>query len=118
MTCPICKKGDARRSRRQNAADYILGIFGVYPWRCYRCQGRFHSRLMPLGDALRIHCPICGNPDLKRISAEHVTTPLAFVWRFLRVPAYRCEPCRHKYFSVRPRRVNKRTEVEQLTSGA
>jgi C4-type Zn-finger protein len=70
---------------------------------------------MPLGDSLRVHCPICGNQELKRIAAEHVTAPLSFLWRALRVPAYRCEPCRYKYFSIRPRRAE-RTEVPQLTS--
>jgi len=74
--------------------------------------------MVPLGDTLRAHCPVCGNQVVKRISAEHVATPLAFVWRVLGVPAYRCQPCRYKYFSLRlrPRREEKRSEVEQLTS--
>jgi hypothetical protein len=115
MLCPICKGKDARRSHRQFAADYLFSFFGVYPWRCSDCHGRFHARMMPLGDSLRAHCPICGNLELKRISAEYVATPLSFLWRFLRVPAYRCEPCRYKYFSVRPRRAE-RSELRQLTS--
>jgi len=72
--------------------------------------------MVPLGVMLRAHCPVCGNRDVKRISAEHVSTPLSLVWRMLGVPAYRCEPCRYKYFSFRPRREDKRSEVEQLTS--
>jgi hypothetical protein len=31
-----------------------------------------------------------------------VDTATAFVWRLLRVPAFRCEPCRYKYFSILP----------------
>lgn len=104
MTCPVCKSIDARRSRRHSLADHFLGLLGVYPWRCRKCEARFYARLMPLGDSLHAHCPICGNPDLKRISPEHVKTAFSFAWRFLHVPAYRCDPCRHKYFSMRPHR--------------
>lgn len=104
MICPICKSDSARRSRRHTATDYVLSVVGVYPWRCRECRGRFFARLMPLSDSLHAHCPICGNQDLKRISPEFVTSPLSFAGRLLRIPAYRCEPCRHKYFSVRPMR--------------
>jgi DNA-directed RNA polymerase subunit RPC12/RpoP len=99
-------------------------MFGVYPWRCHHCHARFHGRLVPLTDRLKAHCPICGNQELKRISGDYVTTPFSFVWRKLGVPAYRCEPCRHKYFSIRPRNAHvhshahgeKHSEVGQLTS--
>jgi hypothetical protein len=57
---------------------------------------------MTLSDSLHAHCPLCGNIELKRISPEHVDTPLGFLWGLLRIPAYRCEPCRYKYFSIRP----------------
>jgi len=57
---------------------------------------------MPLSDTFHAHCPICGNLELKRISPEHVNSPLRFLWRLLRVPAFRCEPCRYKYFSILP----------------
>jgi len=59
---------------------------------------------MPLSDSLCAHCPICGNQELKRISPEYVDSPLSFMGRLLHIPAYRCEPCRHKYFSIRPHR--------------
>jgi hypothetical protein len=70
---------------------------------------------MPISDSLRAHCPICGNRELRRISPEHVDAPLGFVWRILRVPAYRCDPCRHKYFSLRPQR-NPETAAQELSS--
>jgi C4-type Zn-finger protein len=113
MNCPVCKGKDARRSRRQNAADYILGVMGVYPWRCRDCRARFYARLMPLSDSLHAHCPICGNIDLKRISPEHVDTPFGFLWGAIRIPAYRCEPCRYKYFSILPARS---TELAEASS--
>ena len=104
MVCPTCKSKDTRRSRRQYAIDYFYSAFGIYPWRCRKCETRYHARLMSVSDLLHAHCPICGNPVLKRISGEHVNGPFAFLWRLLSIPAYRCEPCRHKYFSLKPYR--------------
>jgi C4-type Zn-finger protein len=115
MNCPVCKHKDVRRSRRHSAVDYALSLLGIYPWRCFECEARFYSRPMPLGESLRAHCPRCGNPDLKRISSEYVASPFSFLWRFLRIPAFRCEPCRHKYFSIRPYRSRPR-ELGQLSS--
>jgi hypothetical protein len=57
---------------------------------------------MPLSDSMHAHCPICGNLELKRIASNLVDSPMSFLWGWLRVPAYRCEPCRHKYFSLLP----------------
>lgn len=102
MICPICKQEGVRRSRRQSGGDFILGLVGIYPWRCRSCSGRFHARLMSLSESLRAHCPICGNHDLKRIGGEHVDGSTAFLWRMLHIPALRCEPCRYKYFSILP----------------
>jgi len=104
MTCPTCKSNNGRRSRRRSAADYLFSFVGLYPWRCEDCYSRFYARLMPLSESLRAHCPICGNQELKRISPEYVNSTFSFLGRFLRIPAYRCEPCRHKYFSILPRR--------------
>jgi C4-type Zn-finger protein len=104
MTCPICKQGEARRSRRQTISDYVLSALGLLPWRCRQCNLRFYARLMPLSDSFHAHCPICGNLELKRISGDYVGGPLAFAWRILQIPAFRCEPCRYKYFSLLPLR--------------
>jgi hypothetical protein len=57
---------------------------------------------VPLRNLYYAHCGICGNLELQRISAEYVTGMAALIGRVLRVPALRCEPCRHKFFSVRP----------------
>jgi C4-type Zn-finger protein len=115
MNCPVCKSKEARRSRRQYTADYVFSAFGVYPWRCRKCETRFYARLMTLSNSLHAHCPLCGNHELKRISAEHVSSRLAFLGRWLSIPAYRCEPCRHKYFSVLPQRTRQR-EVAHVSS--
>lgn len=51
------------------------------------------------------HCPKCGNFDLKHIARERVKKgSLLFLKRMLVFPAYRCEPCREKFFSVLPYR--------------
>jgi len=70
---------------------------------------------MSLSEGLHAHCPICGNQELKRIAPEHVGALLGGVWAALRVPAYRCEPCRHKYFSILPYR-NVRAEEMAMRS--
>jgi hypothetical protein len=49
------------------------------------------------------HCPRCGNMRLGRVSRERAGYGLGqVVAKLLRIPAYRCEPCRLKFFSVRP----------------
>jgi hypothetical protein len=57
---------------------------------------------MPVAARLSAHCSICGNYDLKRIAPEHVNGLGAPLWRLLRFPAFRCIPCRNKFFSIRP----------------
>jgi C4-type Zn-finger protein len=113
MTCPLCHQDSARRSRRHSITDYLLSAAGVYPWRCQGCNARFYARLMPLSHSLRAHCPVCGNLALKRISADYVDSLSGPLWRFLRIPAFRCEPCRYKYFSILPmyREANKEAEA-------
>jgi len=77
-------------------------VVGCIPWRCSRCTTRFRSRATPFANLLSAHCSICGNIDVKRISpdlAEGLTAPL---WRTLGVPAFRCIPCRHKFFTLLP----------------
>jgi uncharacterized protein with PIN domain len=49
------------------------------------------------------HCPRCGNFDLEHIARDRVQDGvLLFLQRFLGFPAYRCDPCRQKFFSLRP----------------
>jgi hypothetical protein len=44
---------------------------------------------------------MCGNMDLPRISSEHGMGTLAWMFRLLRAPAYRCAACRNRFFSFR-----------------
>jgi hypothetical protein len=39
--------------------------------------------------------------DLQRISSEHGMGMLSWIFRLLGVPAYRCAPCRNRFFSFR-----------------
>lgn len=49
------------------------------------------------------HCPRCGNFDLEHISRDRVERgALNALERFLGFPAYRCDPCRQKFFSLLP----------------
>jgi DNA-directed RNA polymerase subunit RPC12/RpoP len=72
------------------------------PWRCSHCGNRFRSRTSPFSHLLSAHCAICGNLELKRIAPEHANTFGAPLWRLLGVPAFRCIPCRNKFFTLLP----------------
>jgi hypothetical protein len=50
------------------------------------------------------HCRRCGNLDLQRVSRDHVDGWWAWLGRMAQVPAYRCAPCRLRFFSVLPNR--------------
>jgi hypothetical protein len=63
---------------------------------------RFRARHIAWRKLYYAHCGICGNLELQRISGEYVPGMAAIIGRMLRMPALRCEPCRYKFFSVRP----------------
>lgn len=44
---------------------------------------------------------MCGNLDVQRISSEHGMGMLSWIYRLFRFPAYRCAPCRNRFFSFR-----------------
>lgn len=102
MSCPACRSEKIRRSRRRSALDFLFGITWLLPWRCQTCEMRFYARTFPIQDLFYAHCPTCSNFQLKRISPEHVEGLLSPLGRTLGLPALRCEPCRQKFFSIRP----------------
>jgi hypothetical protein len=102
MNCPVCQSELIRRSRRRSPLDYLFSVASVVPWRCMSCEARFHARAIPIRHLFYAHCSLCGNLDLQRIARDHVPGMASSLWRFLRLPALRCEPCRHKFFSLRP----------------
>jgi putative component of membrane protein insertase Oxa1/YidC/SpoIIIJ protein YidD len=66
---------------------------------------RFFGRRVAVAFAGYAHCPRCGNFALDRISKERVEKgTLVFLKRLLRFPAYRCDPCRERFFSSLPYR--------------
>jgi hypothetical protein len=102
ITCPTCRSVKIRRSKRRTLMDYLLSSAGILPWRCESCELRFQSRPVPFRFSLYAHCSYCGNADLQRISPEHVPGWTAFFGRITGLPSLRCDPCRHKFFSMRP----------------
>jgi DNA-directed RNA polymerase subunit RPC12/RpoP len=74
----------------------------MVPWRCTQCEARFHARSLALRNVRYARCGICGNLELQKISAEYVPGALSLVAQMLGLPALRCDPCRHKFFSLRP----------------
>jgi hypothetical protein len=63
---------------------------------------RFYAWKVPAMYARYAHCPKCGNFDLQRISRERVDGGKA-LWlrRWMGISAYRCDPCRERFFSIR-----------------
>lgn len=101
MLCPHCKGAVCRRSRRRGNRDRIAGVAGLLPWRCQTCQTRFLARTVAVAHAGLVHCPKCGNLDLEHCGRDRVFGGWSKVQRFLRFPAYRCDACRERFFSLR-----------------
>lgn len=103
MICPQCRSAECFRSHRSGLTDFLFTLAGCRPWRCKACEIRFYARRVALSYIHLAHCPKCGNFDLDRISRERVEEgTLLFAKRPLRFPAYRCDPCRERFFSIRP----------------
>jgi hypothetical protein len=79
-----------------------MSVAGLVPWRCEVCELRFYARAFPLQHHYYAHCRRCGNLDLKRIAPEFVPGSMAWAGKLLHLPAMRCEPCRNKFFTLRP----------------
>lgn len=101
MICPQCHSARCRRSRRRTVADYVIGVFGLRPWRCRSCETRFYARLAPAKFWRFAHCPRCGNLYLERIGRERVHGAMQSLLVSLGLNAYRCDPCRHRFVSMR-----------------
>ncbi len=77
-------------------------MLGLRPWRCRTCGIRFYAWRVPVRYAFYVHCPRCGNLDLQRVSRDRVVEDFfAPLKRVMRIPAYRCDPCRLRFFSIR-----------------
>jgi hypothetical protein len=105
MICPQCRSADCFRSRREGLLDVFCSAIGVKPWRCHTCDFRFYASRVALVFERYAHCPRCGNFDLDAISRDRVDRGgLLFFQRLMGFPAYRCDPCRNRFFSLRPAR--------------
>ena len=76
---------------------------------------RFYAWTVALPFARYAHCPRCGNFNLEHVARERVEQgTLVTLKRLLSFPAYRCDPCRQRFFSLLPyRRI-----VPSMISGA
>src|SRR5271156_1355750 len=103
MICPQCRSGDCLRSRRGGIADFLATWILLRPWRCLACDVRFYAWRVAVAFSRFVHCPRCGNFDLDLIARDRVDEgTLVLAKRVLKFPAYRCDPCRQKFFSARP----------------
>lgn len=105
MICPRCYSERCHRSKRRSLRDYLIGLTGLRPWRCSSCDLRFFAGSVAVAFAFTAaHCRLCGNFAVERISRKYVFGWMAWLFRLARLPAYRCPPCRHHFFSMLPRR--------------
>ncbi len=81
--------------------DYLVGATRLRPWRCRACYMRFYAWAAPVEYVWYVHCDLCGNMDVQRISNEYGMGMFAWLFRLMRFPAYRCPPCRYRFFSIR-----------------
>jgi transposase-like protein len=103
MICPRCRSGNALRSHRGGISDFFATLVRLRPWRCQACELRFYAWTVALSFVHFAHCPRCGNFDLERIARDRVERgALLTLRRFLGFPAYRCDPCRLRFFSLLP----------------
>src|ERR1700722_8498675 len=103
MICPQCRSADCYRSHRGGLADFLCTLAGARPWRCHTCDYRFYGWTVAVSLSYWAHCPRCGNFALDSISRDRVEKGnLLAVKRFLRLTAYRCDPCRERFFTARP----------------
>src|SRR5579871_3593279 len=103
MICPQCRSVDCHRSRRAGVVDFLWRLVGMRAWKCQTCEKRFHARRVATSFVTYAHCPRCGNFDLEQISGDRVEEgTLITLKRFLNFAAYRCDPCRQRFFSVLP----------------
>ena len=101
MICPQCRSADCFRSHRSGTVDFFFTLLNLKPWRCHTCDHRFHGTRVAVTFARYAHCPSCGNFDLEHISRERVEDgTMISIKRLLGFPAYRCDPCRQRFFSV------------------
>ena len=110
--CPQCGNAQVRRSRRRTVPDFLLGLFGLRPYRCDECDHRYHTRGRTRRPRSRwAQCPRCGFTGVNPI-ARHKVPP---TWgdlprRILFFSAYRCPECRKRFFDYRSHQP-KETEI-------
>jgi len=102
MICPSCGDESCLRSHRRGIGDWLVTVAALRPWRCMKCKSRFYGRTAAVAFFRHPRCPRCGNLELRRIAKQWVEEgKFRLVFRMLNVPAYRCDPCRHRFFSFR-----------------
>jgi predicted Zn-ribbon and HTH transcriptional regulator len=83
----------------------MLGrVFGHYALRCRRCGHRFKARIWRASALTYARCPRCYSMELSTWSERFYSPPLLLRVR-LRLGArpYRCDSCRCKFASFRPK---------------
>ena len=103
LSCPKCGTRDVRVSHKQDFAEEIRALFGIYPLRCRRCRSRWRTSVWAAGAWKFARCPRCYRQELTTWSEQYYHPPRWTVI-MLRCGAtpYRCGSCRCNFASFRP----------------
>jgi len=77
-------------------------LFGVYPFRCLKCNERFFGNVWILATGGHANCPKCLRLDVQpSVRRESHLTSRDRLMMTMGAHMYRCVPCRLNFFSFR-----------------
>jgi len=98
--CAHCGSHDIRRSHRKNSFETFKMAFGIYPFRCLKCGGRFYGNIWQLSLNRRVKCPRCLRlnvlPSERKDDRKSAWQELLMS---LGARPYRCNACRLNFVS-------------------
>jgi len=104
LACPKCGSNSLRRSRRANASELTKMLMGVYPFRCNSCGDRFWASIWLFSAWKWAKCPRCLNFNLTDWPNRHYHITLWMqILTSMGAHKHRCNRCRTKFVSFRPR---------------
>src|SRR5215467_6323624 len=102
LTCPKCGNRDVKVSHRQNIAEVLRSMLGIYPLRCRRCQYRWETSAWSGGAWKYARCPRCYRQELTTWSEQYYSAPRWTVIKLrLGATPYRCAVCRCNFVSFK-----------------
>ena len=105
LACPNCGTREVRVSHVQGLAEYLMGLVGISPLRCRRCNRRWRTSVWSNGSWKYARCPRCYRQELTSWTMQHYNPPrwTRFLLRMGAKPL-RCAACRCNFAAFKPRK--------------